>query len=485
MKPQSNSGGKSDDQLLRELGYEPELSRRMSGFSNFAISLSIICILAGGVTSFHVGLGSVGGASLGLGWPLACLFSLSVAATMAQVASAFPTAGGLYHWASRLGGRGCGWTTAWFNLAGLITVLATVNAGTYDFALAAFRLAPPESNAGVVKLGVVVLMMISQGLLNHFGIRWTTRLTDLSGWLILVLSAGLTGSLLWNAPGLEWSRLWTFGNYSGVTVGGAGFPRQDGVAWLFALGLMLPAYTITGFDASAHTAEETVGAAVNVPRGIVRSVWVSGLMGWGLVVALTLAMPSIPDGVAKGAEVVPWILRERLPGGVAVVFLGGVLLVQYLCGLAALTSASRMVFAFARDGGLPGAGWLRRVNSTSGSPACAVWASALAGAAFTILVPYTTIAVVCTVLLYVSYVIPVAAGGWAWGRTWTAPGPWHLGRWFRPMAAIAVAGSLFLLVVGVQPPNELALRILGGTAVAMILVWFLWERKRFRGPPER
>src|SRR5262245_19913922 len=113
-----------DVRTLHRLGYAQELLRRMSGFSNFAVSLSIICILAGGVTSFHLGLNSVGGASIGLGWPLACLFSLVVAVTMGQVASAFPTAGGLYHWASILGGKGWGWGTAWFNLAGLVTVLA-------------------------------------------------------------------------------------------------------------------------------------------------------------------------------------------------------------------------------------------------------------------------------------------------------------------------------------------------------------------------
>src|SRR5207247_1493634 len=109
--------GTEDEHLLRTLGYRQELARRMSGFSNFAISLSIICILAGGITSFHVGLCSAGGATIGLGWPIVCLFSLTVALTMAQVASAFPTAGGLYHWGSILGGRACGWITAWFNLA--------------------------------------------------------------------------------------------------------------------------------------------------------------------------------------------------------------------------------------------------------------------------------------------------------------------------------------------------------------------------------
>jgi amino acid transporter len=482
--PRSPDPAGSDDAMLRSLGYEPELKRRMSAFSNFAISLSIICILAGGITSFHVGLGSVGGAALGIGWPLGCLFALAVAMTMAQVASAFPTAGGLYHWGSILGGRFCGWTTAWFNLAGLVTVLATVNSGTYDFALAALELHPAEGSAATLKLAVVVLMTLSQGLLNHFGIRWTTRLTDLSGWLILVLSAVLAVGLLAWAPKLEWARLWTFTNFSGAAVGGAGFPRTESLSWLFLLGLMLPAYTITGFDASAHTAEETVGASVNVPRGIVRSVWISGLMGWVLVMAITLALPSVQDGVERGAEVVPWVLRTVLPGWIAKALLVGIVGVQYLCGLAALTSASRMVFAFARDGGLPGSGWLKRVSAETGSPAVAVWMAALTAAAFTILVPYTTIAVVCTTFLYLSYVIPVAAGFLAWGRSWTKPGPWQLGKAFRPLAAISVAGCIGLLVIGVQPPNELALRILAGAVGVLLVVWFGWERRRFRGPPQ-
>jgi amino acid transporter len=139
-----------DERLLKSLGYKQELARRMSGFSNFAISLSIICILAGCITSFQVGFCSVGGASIGLGWPLVCLFSLTVAVTMGQVASAFPTAGGLYHWASILGGKGWGWIAAWFNLVGLLTVVAAVNAGTYDFIAGAFHIGTGE-NAKLVK----------------------------------------------------------------------------------------------------------------------------------------------------------------------------------------------------------------------------------------------------------------------------------------------------------------------------------------------
>ncbi len=455
----------------------------MSGFSNFAISFSIICILAGGITSFHVGLCSAGGASLGLGWPLACLFSLAVASAMAQIASAFPTAGGLYHWGSLLGGRACGWATAWFNLAGLVTVVAAVNAGTYDFATAAFGLTPSGASAEVVRTAVIAGMTLSQGLLNHYGIRLTTWLTDLSGWLILGVASVLTVAVLIATPHFEWSRLWTFSNFSGLPEASPVFPRQGSLPWLFALGLLLPAYTITGFDASAHTSEETLDAARNVPRGIVRSVLISGLFGWVMISALLLALPDVADGAARGAEVVPWILRSVLPGGFAALLLAGIVLAQYLCGLAALTSASRMTFAFARDGGLPASRWLRAVNPRTKSPSVAVWATAIAGVAFTLFVAYTTIAAVCTVFLYISYVLPIGAGLLAYGRTWTRFGPWQLRVWYRPLAAVSVIGCLFLLLIGVQPPNQLALRIVSGAAVLMIVVWFGFERRRFRGPP--
>src|ERR1041384_6611256 len=286
----------------------------MSGFSNFAISLSIICILAGGITSFHVGLCSAGGASIGLGWPLVCLFSLTVAWTMGQIASAFPTAGGLYHWASILGGRGCGWVTAWFNLTGFITALAAINAGTYDFAMAAFGLTPPEASAAIIKTCVVIGMTLSQGLLNHYGIRLTTWLTDLSGYLILGVATLLTLALLLATKHFEWSRLWTFTNYSGLPEGAAVFPKQSNLAWLFALSFLLPAYTITGFDASAHTSEEPIGAARNVPRGIIRSVWVSGLFGWIMICAILLALPGVREGVDQGSNVVLWTIKSVLPG---------------------------------------------------------------------------------------------------------------------------------------------------------------------------
>jgi amino acid transporter len=482
----------ADEQTLKRLGYRQELLRRMSGFSNFAISMSIICILSGGITSFHLGYCSVGGASIGLGWPLVALFSLAVAATMGQVASAFPTAGGLYHWASILGGKGWGWATAWFNLGGLVTVLAAINVGTYLFLFGSvgplLGLDPAclgEPERGAVQLAAVSAITLSQGLLNHLGIRVTTRLTDFSGYWILIVSVALTAALLAFAPGHDLARLVTFANYSGLPRGRAVWPRTESLAWLFALGFLLPAYTITGFDASAHTSEETVGAARNVPRGIVRSVLVSGACGWVLLCALVLAMPDPDEAAAQGDAVVSWTLSTVLPAELGLVFAVGIGVAQYVCGLATVTSASRMVYAFARDGGFPALnGALRRVSPRFRTPAIAIWTVAATAVLFTVYTPaYATITSVCTLFLYISYVLPTLLGVFAYGRTWTAMGPWHLGRLYRPLSVLCVAGCGLLIVIGMAPPNEKAVGILAATSALLACAWFGIERRRFLGPP--
>lgn len=471
----------SDDaRTLHRMGYAEELARVLGGFSNFAISLSIICILAGGITSFHIGFCAVGGAAIGLGWPLVGLFALAVAATMGQIASAFPTAGGLYHWAATLGGRGWGWATAWFNLAGLVAVLAAINVGTFRFALAAF--APDVKPSAAMQFAVVALVTASHAVINHLGIRVTRMLTDFSGYWILLIAVVLTVALAANAESYHFERLWTFTNYSGVPADGEVWPRTESLTWLFALGFLLPAYTITGFDASAHVSEETTHATENVPRGIVRAVWVSALFGWLMLCAAVLAMRDPAAVAEQGEQAFAFTMAQALPRGAFLGLCGAVVAAQYLCGLATVTSASRMAFAFARDGGLPT--WVRTVSPTFRTPPGAIWLVAVAGVLFTAYAEaYATIAASAAVLLYVSYVLPTAIGAIAYGRWWTAMGPWHLGRWFRPLAVVSVLGCGLLVVIGMQPPNEKAVYVVAGMAAALLAGWFAAARKSFPGPP--
>lgn len=479
-----------DVAVLHGLGYAQELARRMKAFSNFAISFSIICILAGGITSFPLAFSAAGGASIGLGWPLACVLSLVTAVTMGQIASAFPTAGGLYHWASILGGKGWGWFTAWFNLAGLVTVLAAINVGTVTFVMGSLlpRLGYhsdkwPPGTAQAVMLAGVALITLSHAALNHLGIRITTLLTDFSGYLILGISVLLTGALLWHAPSLDLGRLVTFSNYSGEAGGGV-WPQTSSLLWLFALGFLHPGYTETGFDASAHTAEETVGASRAVPRGMASSVLISGVFGWVMVCAVVLAMPSLDEAARQGQNVFYWTLEHALPSSLALALFGGIAIANYLCGLATVTSLSRMVYAFARDGGLPWSKALSRVSARFRTPAVATWTACALMLAFTIYTPvYATITAVCVILLYISYTLPVFLGLFAYRKSWTTFGPWDLGRWYRPLATIAVLWCVLLVVLGMQPPNDKAVWIVGGFTAFLAMLWLARERGRFQGPP--
>ena len=393
----------ADIETLRQMGYRQELVRRMSGFSNYAVSLSIICILAGGVTSFHQGLCSVGGASIGLGWPAASLLALAFAATMGQVASAFPTAGGLYHWASILGDRGWGWVTAWFNLAGLITVLAAVNVGAYQFTFqalgpwlgydpaTAFR-AGPNRSADRSRRGHHLLAGAVQSLGNsrHDAADRFQRLLDSAGRRRHSPLRSVVRIPAWISA--AWSR-------SPITAacrkGDARLARRpSNLPWLFALGFMLPLYTITGFDASAHTAEETVGAAHHVPRAIVRSVVVSGVVRLGDAGRDRAGDSQHERGGRPGRQRVSLDHAERFaPLAGAAASCVGIAIAQYLCGLATVTSASRMAYAFARDGGLPWSRGLRRVEPALRLAGDRDLGDAALAIAFTIYTPiYSTLA---------------------------------------------------------------------------------------------
>jgi amino acid transporter len=472
-----------DAKTLHEMGYAQELSRNMGHFSNFAISFSIICILSGGINSLAQGTSGVGGAALGIGWLVgggcALLFSLG----MAQIASAYPTAGGLYHWSSILGGRLWGWLTAWFNLLGLITVLGAINVGTFTFFVGAFG---PTLGVAAGPISQLIFMIIITGLhalFNHLGIKLTSKLTDLSGYLIFAGTIVLIAVLWIYAPTHDFSRLWTFTNYSGDAGGGV-WPETASLFMVFMLGLLLPIYTLTGYDASAHTSEETVSAAKNVPTAIIHSVFWATLFAWLLSCAFVLAIPNMDEAAAQGWNVFFWVMDQTVPAPLKIALYIIIFIAQFLCGLATVTSVSRMIFAFARDNGLPFSSTLKKVSPKFRTPVAAIWTGAALAVAFTAYAGvYSTVVSVTSIALYLSYAMPIAAGLFAYGKTWTKMGPWDMGPAFRIVAVLCIIISLGIFYVGVQPPNQLALTVLLAIFVLTAIVWVLVENKRFKGPP--
>jgi amino acid transporter len=486
---------KSEDvKVLHSMGYAQELQRSMSRFSNFAISFSIICILSGGINSFAQAISSIGGAGAGIGWIFGCIISGMFALSMAQIASAFPTAGGLYHWASILGNRFTGWLTAWLNLLGLITVMGAINIGTAFFFQGTFgSYVGMDVSAGHI-VAFVTLITVIQALFNHLGIKITTFLTDISGYIIFATTAALVVACLVYAPALDFSRLWTFTNYSGAA-GGEVFPQSDNMGYLFLLCLLLPVYTITGYDASAHTSEETVNAANSVPRGIVSAVLWSSLVGWVMICAITLAIPDMGVAAKQGWGMFFGTMDAILPTTFKQILYFLIFITQFLCGLATVTSASRMLFAFSRDDGMPvGSKALATVSPKYRTPVTAIWTAAILEILYVFLAQfvsiggtnlYTIVVNSTLVFLFLSFTIPLVLAMFAYGTPkWPNPGPWAMsGGLYKLVTLLSVIGMAVIFYIAIQPPNDKVLWIVLGFVVLAAVLWFTVEKGRFQGPP--
>ncbi|MGH9434947.1 MAG: amino acid permease, partial [Terriglobia bacterium] len=349
--------------------------RGFGGFSNFAISFSIISILTGAVTLFDYGLTMGGPLEMTLGWPIVTGGTLLVALSMAELCSALPTSGGMYHWSAELGGPMWAWFTAWLNIVGLIACIAGID---YGCALFLVPLLGIESKPSTLII-VYGLLLLSQAVINHYSTRWIAWLNDLSVTVHIVGVAVLIGALWLFAPKRPVSFLIQATTSSHI---------HGSYIWLFMLGLLQAQWTFTGFDASAHVAEETVDPRRRAPWGMVMSVIVSGFFGYLLVLSLTWAIPNIgrvlgaKDAGGNPIPAVLAIVEMTLGSRAGVVVLGLTVIAMWFCGLAACTSVSRTFYAFARDNGMPLSKLWSRINPRRKTPVLAIWLSvALAFAA--------------------------------------------------------------------------------------------------------
>src|SRR5499433_1529030 len=305
----------ADEQELGALGYAQELFRSIGGFSNFAISFSIISILTGAVTLYGHGLTMGGPAEMAFGWPLVAVFTLTVALSMGELASAMPTSGGMYHWSYRLGGKPWGWFTAWLNLIGQVTTLAAIDFGCATFVTPLIGLDAKPINILVVYAAI----LLSHGLINHYGIRLVAWLNDFSVTVHIIGVVLIVGALLAFAPKQPAAFF-----FERVTSNSQGWPYW----WAFIIGLLQAQWTFTGYDASASVSEETVDPRRRVPWGIVMAVVVSSVAGYLLLIALTLSIKDISavldakDASGESIPAVIAVLQSALGGRAGALFSG-------------------------------------------------------------------------------------------------------------------------------------------------------------------
>jgi len=520
-----------DVEDLRRLGYAQQLFREMGGFSNFAISFSIISVLTGAVLLYGYGLKFAGPIINSVGWPVVSLFTLCVAASMAELASAYPTAGGLYFWAFRLGGRGWAWLTAWMNMIGQVTITAGINIAAAIYLIgAATRIFELPIDLQIPLFGsltswnfqlfIMVLLMIPQVLLNIFGIRVIARLNALSVWWhiggVLLIAALLT---IWGQHHNSFAFLFStatvtnpldassseisgrivpalvFGEFKlpsplfALIPGLAEFYKAAPFALVLMLGLLQAQWTYTGYDASAHVAEETIMARKNSAWGVFLSVAVSALVGYLLLLILTWCIPR-GDVAATASDAYP-VLQivygnlGKFAANTIAVIIGGAM---WLCGCSSITSMARMWYAFARDDGMPGSRFIKQVNGRYRTP---VWSilitSGLAVGICLYAAAFYVVTSISTITLYLAYVIPIYLN-WRNKRrrhgehTTPDSAPWNLGPWGTPINVIAIAWTVFITIVFSLPPNELVLWTMLLVGVLLLLYWKGYAARYFRGP---
>ncbi|MBI5200467.1 MAG: amino acid permease [Elusimicrobia bacterium] len=458
----------SDSQDLHQFGYAQQLLRDMGGFANFAVSFTVISILTGAIALFGHGLNFGGPAVNGFGWLIVAAFTMLVAASMAEIASAIPTAGAMYHWAAILGGPGWGWFTAWFNFVGQMATTAGIG---YTIAQFAVDLLGWQGQANLLILYAAIL--VSWGLINHYGIRLVSWANEFSVWYHIAVTLAIMIAFLFFAPRQPVSFLFK----TGFTT--SKYPY----AWAFLVGLLQAQWTITGYDASAHITEETVDPRRNAPWGLFLAVVVSAIFGYGLLVAVTLG---IQDLAASAAAANPFIdVAERAFGkwwGSAMDW--AIMPAMWCCGLSSITANARMTFAFARDKGMPGWRQWCKVSPKFRTPAHAVWLSvALAFVVALYSGAFNVIASLSTIGLYVSYIIPVVLVLRArLSGKWAELGPWNLGKWGFAINAAAILWTAFICVLFVAPPNERTGYTFGALTVLLTVYYLAGVRGRFEGP---
>ena len=498
-----------DERQLAQLGYSQELSRSWSGFNNFAISFSIISILAGCFTSFGLGWNNGGPAAIAWGWPILAAFILLVGFCMSELVSAFPTSGGIYWWAAKLGGPKAGYYTGWLNLVGLIAILASVSYGSATFLDLTLGTLSENWLAGYSLKRVFVMFLIILAVvaaINIFSSHLLAVLNNISVWWHVAGAAAVIAILV-----LVPEHHASVGDVFARTVNNSGMfeGATSGLGWLLIvlpISAILTQYTITGYDASAHLSEETKSAANGAAKGIWRSIFYSAIGGWILLLAFLFAVQDA-DGVSKAGGAVAAIFSQALTSkwAAAVLFISTA--GQLFCTTACQTSASRMLFAFSRDRAVPGHQLWSAVNSRK-VPANAVIVTAVIAAIITLpaLVPvdingapvpiaFFAVVSIGVVGLYLAFAVPIYYRLKA-GDSFPV-GSWNIGNHYKWMAPLALAEIVITSIVAMFPtslggvPWDASFEwkflnytplLVGGTFILLWIYWHVSVKKWFTGP---
>lgn len=486
------SASDAADQALANLGYKSELPRNLSMMSILGLSFAIMAVPYGLSTTIYITLNNGQSVSILWGWVLVSLISICIAASLAEICAVYPTAGGVYYWSAMLSTRRwaapVSFVDGWLTLVGNWTVTLSINFGGAQLILSAITIFNPDYAATQWQTVLCFwAVMLVCALVNAFGSRYLDLINKVCIYWTAASVLIIMVTVLVMAPERH-SGEYVFAHYD---ASGSGWPA----AWSFFVGLLSPAYVLTGYGMVAAMCEEVQNPEREVPKAIVLSVVAAGITGVIFLIPLLFVMPDI-SRLLKEAQPIGLLFKTvtgSSAGGFGLLFL--ILGIMLFAGIGALTAASRCTYAFARDGAIPGYHLWSSVNKKLNTP---IWALILSTVVDCILgciyfgsiSAFNSFTGVATICLGMSYCVPVLVL-LVRRREAVKHSPYSLGKFGYIVNIICVVWIILAVVIFCMPVTlpvdattmNYASVVFAGFAFIAIIWYIVFAHRNFHGPP--
>lgn len=490
----------ADQALAAEFGYKPVFKREFGYLSTFSFAVSISGLFSTVTTTFIYGLDAGGAASAVWCWLISGAGCMTIALSVAELVSAYPTSGGLYFTVSRLAPKKwvapISWVVGWLNLLGQVAGVASSEYGSAQLLLAAVSMStgtyvPTDQHT----VGVMAALTLVCGLVNSLSTYWMEKMTK--GYVIFHVVVLVTCSIaiLAKTAGTEWRNDATY-VFTDIT----SFSGWTPISWSFLFGFLSVSWTMTDYDATAHITEEISEPELKAPWAISLAMAFTYIAGWLFTVVLAFCMGDLSAdnsvlNTTFGNPVAQIYYNALGPAGGVFFTVCAFIIIQFVC-FTATQSLGRTIFAFSRDRLLPFSNVWTKVNRFTGTPLYAVWIAIF----WCILInliglgSYTAILGVFNVTaiaLDISYCIPIACKLLFTGKDKPFQrGPWHLGKFSWFINLWACIWTTFVTIIFIMPTAipvtgdtmNYALVFLAAILLASIIFWYTGGRKYYTGP---
>ncbi|KAF2808074.1 amino acid permease, variant [Mytilinidion resinicola] len=488
-----------DERLLARIGYKQELRREFNKWSTVSYAISILGVLGSVPATFGSPINAGGPATAVWAWFIGSVMAMCIASSVAELVSAYPTAGGMYFvtkhvvppehvaiWAWVIGwcnllGQAAGVASVAYTVSQMILAAAVMNSsyvdGTYSFTPTALQ---------TVLLTILILCVF--GVICSLTTRWLHRIVIWFAPINVIASISICIALLVLTPEKQ-SAKWVFTEVDdGTGWGSKGFS--------FLLGFLSVAWTMTDYDGTTHMSEETHDAAIRGPVAIRAAVLVSGVVGWMLTVTFCFCMSDF-EGIMSSPTGLPVAQIFLNAGGRTggTVMWSFVILVQFFTGCSAMLANARMAYAFARDEAIPFSGFWSKVSRHTHTPVNAVWLVVLFCSCLTLIGIGSTLTIVSIFnitapALDLSYIAVIIAHRVYENRVQFIEGPYSLGKWSKPINAIAVSWVIFISIILFLPTihpvtaANMNYAVCVATFIALFSMswWFMGAKDKYTGP---